>query len=229
MVELIEFPCELLRPLDVSYFIQWTSRDAGANLAGVPQVLAPGMGVWRVDITIPREFDGTRLKELEAKVSQMRGRYNVADLCICDPYEYGANVSPRQWPFDDNTWFSDGTGLRDPAAGAQPMVVSAPVAAGDNVVYFNLTEPVRPPLRVGDMFEHYGFLYRVVARNNAGWTKFEPSARLAIAADVTLRTSPPHFYGRFVDDMQGQRTRDFLRWGQSITLSFVEAFDRSFS
>ncbi len=39
-------------------------------------------------------------------------------------------------------------------------------------------------------------------------------------------TDPPRFYGRFIDDMQGQRTREMLKWGQSITISFIEAFDR---
>ncbi|MEG4645197.1 hypothetical protein BDE18_0414 [Paracoccus pantotrophus] len=226
MPEVIAWPCSLTRPMDVSYFIQWTSRDAGANLAGVAQVLAPSMGAWRVDITIPRDFDGTRVKELEALVSEMRGRYNVANLCICDPYKYGPRVSPVQTPFSDGTWFSDGTGFTDPAAGTQPLLTSAVVAAGDNELYVDLTNPVRPSLRIGDMFSVNGFLYRVVRRNSAGWVKFEPSARRPIAAGTALTTNPPRFFGRFVDDMQGQRTREMLKWGQSITISFIEAFDR---
>ena len=226
MPEIIDWPCSLTRPLDVSYFIQRTTRDAGANLAGVPQVIAPDMGVWRVDVTIPRTFDGTRVKEFEALVSEMRGRYNVANLCICDPYKYGAAVSPRQWPFTDGTWFSDGTGFADPAGGSEPLLITAAVAAGDNQLYTDLANPVRPSLRIGDMFSVNGFLYRVVRRNDAGWVRFEPSARAAIPAGTALQTNPPRFFGRFVDDMQGQRTRELLRWGQSITVSFVEAFDR---
>ncbi|MEG4642553.1 hypothetical protein VB636_07005 [Paracoccus sp. APAP_BH8] len=31
MPEVIAWPCSLTRPMDVSYFIQWTSRDAGAR------------------------------------------------------------------------------------------------------------------------------------------------------------------------------------------------------
>ena len=229
MVELISWGGGVLRPLDVSYFIQWTSRDAGANLAGVPQILAPQMGVWRVDITIPREFDGTRLKTIEALVSRMRGRFNVADLTICDPYRYGAAVSPRQYGFDDGTWFDDGTGYTDGTGGVQPMVTTAAASAGDTVLYVDLDNPKVPSLRVGDMFSSNGFLHRVVARNGTGWVRFEPSLRANLALGATLTTDPPHFYGRFVDDMQGQRTRELLKWGQSITLSFVEAFDRGFA
>ncbi|SDJ93511.1 hypothetical protein SAMN04244581_05100, partial [Paracoccus denitrificans] len=92
MPEVIAWPCSLIRPQDVSYFIQRTSRDAGANLAGIAQILTPGTGAWRVDITIPRDFDGIRVKQLEALVSEMRGRENVANLCICDPYKYGSRV-----------------------------------------------------------------------------------------------------------------------------------------
>ena len=226
MPMVIDWPCSLMQPLDVSYFIQWTSREAGANLGGVPQIITPGMGVWRVDITIPREFDGTRLKQLEAKVAQMRGRYNVANLCICDPYKYGSDVAPVQHPFTDGTWFTDGTGFADGTQGTMPLQTSAAAAAGDNTMTVSLTNPVRPNLRTGDMFSANGFLYRVVSSNAAGLVNFEPSLRTPITAGAVLITDPPRFYGRFVDDMQGQRTREMLRWGQSITLSFVEAFDR---
>jgi len=229
MVELIEWDCDLIRKLDVSYFIQWGSRDAGANLAGVPQIITPNMGIWRVDLTLPREFDGTRVKQFEALVSQMRGRYNVANICICDPYKYGVQVSPRQWPYDDGTWFTDGTGFVDPASGVQQMVLSAAAAVGANQLYVTLTDPVRPSLRVGDMFSANGFLYRVVARNGSGWVKFEPSLRTNINEGSPLVLNPPRFYGRFIDDMQGQRTREMLKWGQQITVSFIEAFDRNFS
>ena len=227
MVKLIEWDCDI-RKLDVSYFIQWNSRDAGANLAGVSQILAPQMGVWRVDITLPREFDGTRVKQFEALVSQMRGRYNVANLCVCDPYKYDAGVSPMQYPFDDGEWFDDGTGFSDGTGGVQPLVLTADVAVGDNQLYLDLTDPVRPGPRVGDMFSSGGFLYRVVGRNSAGWVSFEPSARAAMAEGNSPNFSAPRFYGRFVDDMQGQRMREMLKWGQQITLSFVEAFDRVF-
>lgn len=226
MVEVIDWPCDLTRPLDVSYFIHWNSRDAGANLYGVPQIVAPGVGIWRVDITIPREFDGTRMKLLEAKVSEMRGRYNVADLCICDPYKYGSNVSPRQYPFSDNTWFSDGTGFADPASGAHPLVTTAPAVAGVNLLNVSLADPVRPRLRIGDMFSINGFLYRVVAANAGGSVRFEPGLRQDVPAGTELVTDPPRFRGRFIDDGQGQRTREFLRWGSQVTLSFIEAFDR---
>lgn len=227
MVDVITWPCDLLRPLDVSYFIQWGSRDAGANLHGIPQILSPGVGFWRVDITISREFDGTRLKQLEAKVSQMRGRYNVADLCICDPYKYGPEVSPAQFPFTDGTWFSDGTGFADPALGTEPLVTTAAVAAGDNLLTVGLTDPVRPAFRVGDLFSVNGFLYRVTVVNQSnGNVRFEPPARADIPSGTPLVTDPPRFYGRFVDDSQGQRTREYLRWGAQTTISFVEAFDR---
>lgn len=222
----IDWPCDLVRPLDVSYFIQWTSREAGANLMGVPQIITSGIGVWRVDLTIPREFDGTRLKALEAKVSEMRGRFNVANLCICDPYKYGPNVSPKQFSFTDGTWFSDGTGFSDAKAGTEPLVATASAAAGANQVTVGLSNPVRPNLRIGDMFSVNGFLHRVISSTSGGTVRFEPALREAVPSGTTLVTDPPRFHGRFIDDSQGMRTREFLRWGSQITLSFIEAFDR---
>lgn len=226
MPKLIDWPCDLTRPLDVSYFIQWTSRESGASLLGVPQIIGPEVGVWRVDLTIPREFDGDRLKRLEAKVAQMRGRTNVASLCICDPYKYGSNVSPKQWPFTDGTWFSDGTGFVDAASGAQGVVVTVAAEAGDNKLTIGLTNPTIPPLRIGDMFSANGFLYRVTESAPSGAIEFEPQARQAIPVGTALATDPPRIWCRFADDGQGQRTRERLKWGSSITLTFVEAFDR---
>ncbi|SMO78695.1 hypothetical protein [Paracoccus laeviglucosivorans] len=226
MPQVIDWPCSLMRPLDVSYFIKWSSREAGANLGGVPQIIGSGMGVWQVDITIPRDFDGTRVKQLEAKVSQMRGRENIANLCICDPFRYNAGVSPVQYPFDDGTWWDDGTGFADAAAGTLNLLTTVAVAAGVNTLTVGVSNPTRPNLRIGDMFSANGFLYRVVSSNAAGLVNFEPSLRTPIGAGAALITDPPRFYGRFADDMQGRRTRELLRRGESITLSFVEAFDR---
>lgn len=228
MVKLIEWDADLLKSVDVSYFIKWTTRDAGANIFGVPQVVTPSMGVWQVDLNLGRETDATTLKRFEAYVSQMRGRYNVASIPICDPYKYGHSVSPKQWPFSDGTWFTDGTGFADSGNAIEPLVLTADVTAGDTQLYVDLANPVKPSLRVGDMFSIYGYLYRVIARNSAGWVQFEPPARRNVATGVPLTLNPPRFYGRFADDNQGRRMRERLRFGQEITLSFVEAFDRTF-
>ena len=101
----------------------------------------------------------------------------------------------------------------------------AAVAAGANQLAVQLSNPARPQLRIGDMFSVSGFLYRVVDTSGAT-VFFEPSARIAIPAGTTLQTDPPVIQCRFIDDSQGMRTRELLRWGSQITLSFVEAFDR---
>lgn len=98
-------------------------------------------------------------------------------------------------------------------------------AVGDTALVVDLTNPVRPNFRTGDMFSANGFLYRVTSRSNGGAVNFLPPLRTAITAGAALITDPPRFHGRFVDHMQGQRTRELLRHGASITLSFSEAFD----
>jgi len=223
MAELIEWPMDQFGPVDISAHIHVASRSAGAAMNGVTQIITPVMSYWRVDITLTRERNGTNIKEFEALVSEMRGMTNVANMPICDPYKYGPGVSPNQWPFDDGTWFDDGTGFSD-TSGVEPLLTTAEALAGANELYVSLTDPVRPSLRIGDMFSVVGRLYRVVRRNNAGWVKFEPSLRVTLPVGTFLVVNPPRFYGRFIDDEQGKRVRERLKYGAPITLSFIEAF-----
>ena len=229
MVELIEWPTDFLRWTYGRLFIKNTSRSAGVAMNGVRQIIAPKTQVWNLSITIPVDGDETRIKQFEALVSEMDGQYNVANVPIVDRYRYGVDVAPWQYPFDDGQWFDDGTGYSDGTGGTQPLVTSAPASAGDTSLYVDLTNPVRPSMRVGDTFSRSGFLYRVVARNNAGWMKLKPALRADIPAGATLITNPPRFYCRFASDEEGARGRDAMSFGESITLNLVEAFDRSFT
>lgn len=227
-MELIEWPARITRALNISFHISRVSREAGANLFGVPQIVTPNIGVRTVTMDIPADFEEQRVKELEAHIAEMRGRYNMADLAICDPYAFGSQVIPEQAPFSDGTWFSDGTGFSDTSGGAQAVVTrNGNVAAGSNALWFDLDGPPRmKPFRRGDMFSYDGYLYTVVRRSNDGWVKFEPSARTAIPEGSTLQTDPARFYCRFATDDEGQRMRRYLKWGEPFTLRFVEAFDR---
>lgn len=229
MPDIISWPCNMVR-VHAEYFLRWTTRSVGMSLAGHNQIVAPNAAVWEVSVTFPRSFNETDVKEFEAKVSQMRGRFNVADVCICDPYKYGSGVSPAQVGFTDGTWFTDGTGFTDVSltgGGTHPVVTTSAAAAGDNTLTVDLAgPPIIPPFRIGDMFSANGFLYRVVSADGSGNVSFEPPLRETITNGTALQTDPPNFYGRFATDEEGRRMREFLKWGEQVTVSFVEAFDR---
>lgn len=227
MVEIVQWPCDLLRLTSSQVFLRNTSRVAGASLAGVDQIISAGAQVWEITLGIGPDFEQDRIKEIEAKITLMDGRTNIAALCVFDAFAYDGTASPRQWPFTDGTWFSDGTGFADPGAGVEPLVVAANVAADDESLTVVLTDPVRPHLRIGDLFSVAGFLYRVVDRNvGAGTVRFRPRARQAIPAGTILQTAKPTIYARFASDDQGARARGMLSIAEPITLTFVEAFDR---
>lgn len=226
MPDIIDWPCNMRR-VHAEYFLRWTTRSVGMSLAGHEQIVAPNAAVWEVSVTFPREFNQQDVKDFEVKVSQMRGRYNVADLCICDPYKYGSDVSPAQVAFSDGTWFTDGTGFADASSGTAVMETTAAASAGDNALSVDLAgPPVIPAFRRGDMFSVNGFLYRVTAAFPGGIVNFEPPLREAIPSGTALQTDPPNFYGRFATDEEGRRMREFLKWGEQVTVRFVEAFDR---
>lgn len=226
MAQIINWPCSLgLRETD--FFLRWTTRSAGRSLAGHEQIIGVNSAVWEVTLTLARSFDQTQVKTFEALVARMRGRQNIANLCICDPYRYSARVSPLQTPFSDGTWFDDGTGFAEPiSAGTQPLVVTTGGAVGATQIFVGLTVPTRSNLRIGDMFSLNGFLYRVVDSGAAGRVDFEPPLRQAIPVGATLVVNPPRFFGRFATDDEGRRPREMLKWGREVSITFVEAFDR---
>lgn len=226
MTEIVDWPCSLVRPMNLTLFLRSNSRSAGMSLAGVEHIVGSGARRWELTLDLPRQFRRDQVREFEATVSRMDGRRNIAALCICDPFRYNARRSPAQQPWSDNTYFSDGYGWVGDNPTVSPIVVSTGAAAGATQLNIKVTEPKIPGFQKGDYFSHDGFLYHVIGRTDEGWVKFAPGARRPIPVGATLLTDPPKFYGRFADDEQGRRAREYLRWGAATSLTFVEAFDR---
>lgn len=215
---------ELLRHVRASYFLQNRTRSAGVGLAGQEQIVSPRTAYWSVRLDLPAQFDGRLMKEFEGLVAAMEGRTNIAEFSMCDPLRYGPKASPRQEPFSDGTWFTDGRGFV--VDGTEPMVTTALASKGATFLNVDLSDPVRPAFRIGDEFSYNHFLYRVTAANAAGVVAFQPRLRSDIPSGATLSTDPPVVRMRFATDNEGQRMRDYLRFGAPVALNFVEAFDR---
>lgn len=222
---LIEWPSEHFRLTLTSYHIDWTTRSAGRALSGREQLIGTGTNIWRFRFALALEYDPVRLRRFEALVSEMRGRLNAAAIPLYDAFAYDGAVSPVQIPHGDGTWHTDGTGAFA-GNGVQPMVTVGAAAAGASQITVDLTQPSRPSFRVGDLFTVNGFLYRVVRRNEGGWVKLEPPLREAIPAGTTLETDPIIVHTKFATDGEGERARDILSFGEPVTLTFVEDFDR---
>lgn len=225
MAELIEWPADLLRVVDATYFIRTQSRSAGRGLSGHEQVISSDTGTWMVSLQLALERDSDRMRRFKAQASMMWGRLNAALLPICDHFRYGASVAPSHIRHSDTTLHSDGTGAVA-GTGVQPMQTTTAVAAGTSQLTTGLTNPTRPSLRIGDFFTHDGWLHRVVRRNNGGWVRFEPPLRAPIGTGQTMVTDPPLWRAKFATDDEGMRARERLRRGSPITLNFVEDFDR---
>lgn len=224
MVDVIPWPIEVLRPRDLTPALRPTTRSAGVSLDGGEQIVDPGTRRWEITYDIGTEFDGEKLRAFEALVRRMRGRRNIAAVTFCDPYRYGSAVAPEQEPWSDGTWFTDGTGFVDDDA-SQPLYATGALAAGATTLTQDLTNPIRPGLRVGDFFSFDGFLYAVDEVDGATIV-FSPELRRDVPAGTQIVTDPPVFYGRFSRDDEGVRTRELLRRGKPVTVTFVEAFDR---
>ena len=226
MTEIIEWPCEIARPVNMSLHLRTFDRTAGVSLTGSEQVVAAPVKRWELTLDIPRDFDIARTRIFETLVMRMEGRKNIADLCVCDPYRYEGGVGAGSEPWADGTFWSDGTGWIGVGDDGMGVEVEQGQVAGGNNLKLNLVAPVMPTMLIGQMFSHNGFLYRVYAATNAGRINFMPNLRRAIPAGSFLQTNPPKFYGRFASADQGVRVREYLKWGGGLSISFVEAFDR---
>lgn len=222
----IEWPAGLLRMSMTSYFIDWQSRSAGRGLSGHEQIISSGTGAWRLRFGLVLEHDAGRLRRFEALVSEMRGRLNTAAIPLYDRFAYNETVSPRQQPYGDTTFHTDGYEFSAVGRGVEPLLTSAAASAGASQITVNLETPRRPSFQVGDLFSVNGWLHRVVRRNDAGWVKIEPPLRQAVPLGTVLQTAPPIVHAKFATDGEGERARDLLSWGEPVTLTFVEDFDR---
>ena len=201
-----------------------TCRDAGTSLVGVQQRIGTGIKIWELEIGIAPDWEPARIKAFEAFIAGLTCS-DIVRVPLNDMWGYDSVRSPKQEPFSDGTWFSDGTGWI--TSGTEPLVVTTGVNAGGNVLTVDVTAPPNiPNLSLGDYFSHNGFLYCVTGRTSGGWVKFAPNARRPIAVGDVLDTDPAYFCGYPVGDDFGSRGRDIISIAPAITLSFVEAFDR---
>lgn len=226
--EIIVWPCDL-GVYSITPFIQWTTRSAGTGMStGVEQIVGVNAGSWSLRLDFGMQNDPVKIKQFEALVSRMRGRQNIASICICDPFKYDASVAPLQYPYSDGTWHTDGTGFIDSDSDeVQPIVSTNNVPMGGGQFYYSHWNPHRSAMRVGDLFTHENFLYRVtVSGPDDNNFRFEPPARRPMPVGTQIITTPLRAYFRFATDGEGERARERLRFGSDVSLQFVEAFDR---
>lgn len=222
-MEILDLPP--VRLIRQTVFLRRQCRTAGTSLIGVPHRVGNGIKRWEVGIEIAPDWESPRIKEFEAFVSRLDCS-TIIRLPVFDAFGYDAARSPAQQAWSDGTWWNDGYGWVDDNPPVSPIVVTTGAAAGASQLNINVTAPKIPGFHKGDYFSHDGFLYHVIGRTDDGWVRFAPAARRAIPVGATLKTDPAVFYAYPNGDDFGQRGRGLLSIAPSISLNFVEAFDR---
>lgn len=221
--QVIQWPSELLRVSSHSYFLMPNNRQGQADLAGRVQVTATGDQIWSLQMTLALDGDPDRVRMFDSYVDQMNGMANIAEFGVKDALAYDEVFSPAQQPFSTGEFFSTGYGFTD--EGVQGTTATAAAVDGDKSVTVRTTGPTREPFRVGDMFSHNYFLHRVTGQSG-GVVSFLPALRSDIDISDDLLTSPPVVRMRFASAGEGRATRTRETHRASVTLNFVEAFQR---
>lgn len=221
--QIIQWPSELLRVASHSYHLQSFSRQGQPDLSSQIQVKTTGDQIWSLEMTLALDGDPDRVRMFDSYVDQMNGMANIAEFGVKDCLAYDERIAPKQEPFSTDEYFSTGYGFL--GEGVQPVTATATAAAGLKAVTIATTEPIRTHLRAGDMFSHDYFLHRVTSQSG-GTLNFLPALRSAVAIDDVLATTPPTVRMRFASDGEGRTTRTKETHRASVTLNFVEAFQR---
>lgn len=222
----VSWPSHLLPVRSMSApFLRTFNRTGGRNFAGRRQIVSTGSQVWRLSLTLRAEGVAANIREFRAKIIEMQGMANIAEFDLPDPILYDASIAPLQKPFSTGEFFSTGQGFLDPSGGVQKLEAASAAAAGLSSVTLKTTDPVRVPPRVGDYFSHDYFLHAVTGFS-AGVMTFGPALRTAVSAGDQFETAPPRVRMHFASDDEGAAVLAPGVIRQSITLNFVEEFDR---
>jgi hypothetical protein len=220
----IQWPDNLLRTaLPATPYLDANTRQGQPDLSGKTQIISTGMQIWKLTLELAIEGDPDLVRSFNAFLAQMKGMANIAEFSIYDCHAYDARVSPAQNPFSTGEYFSTGYGFK--GDGVQPVVASAASAIGDTTITVSTTDPIIAPLRVGDYFSHNNFLH-IVTGWSSGVVSFLPALRSAVAIDDVLATTPPIVRMRFASDGEGRHQRTINGYRPTLSLNFVEVFDR---
>lgn len=215
-----------LRARSVSFAMDSPSRSGGRSLAGIEQIVASGVGLWRasLDIAVRREHEALAWRALLAGLQGRAGTVLVPTRQAYRPVDRnGSPLSPC-----DVAGYGGGSFNFDLSGFGQGALTHAtlasPAALGATQIAVTLVNGDGP--RPGHYFGIGERLYLVSAvwrETTAGPTqvRFWPRLREAAPAGERVILDRPVCLMRLAEDASGAATLDLGRFAD-VSLSFVE-------
>lgn len=218
---IVDLPCKF-GPILSDWIINVRGRSAGDGVTGQGQVV---MGVeprWEARLDFAA-FDREMVLMWRTFVDRMRGRVNVARLCVCDMYrplwkhiltpEQLAQLGGNGLPHSDESYHNDDTGYQQTLG----LISNGAIQRGATS-FITTTNAISAALRNGHFFSHNDWLYRVTGTiiNGDGTTtfEFEPPMRRPVEAGSTLLLEAKVLVV-FETDLEGRLPLDLGRFGNS--------------
>lgn len=226
-VSILRWPSGLDYKL-IDLAIDWRSQSPGKSTTGSEQVTLSQADVWNCRVVFTtlhfNRNEGTvQVPIYRAFIAAVKGRYGVFALPIFDAwYGYGDAFGVGEsdaWggePFNDDTYWSDGTGFDHSITIPDVAVVDA--IAGVSEIVLNFGDYGRI-LHMGQYFTLNSYLYIVKdiiyddANGNA-YISIEPPLRVGMTSSAiddvpALFEWPPYLVCRFTEDLTGRHELDF--------------------
>jgi hypothetical protein len=219
----IRWPCELLRPQNVSFDIDSRSLAGPASVSGATQVVASEAGIWKA--TYGNIIVKSRAAVLthRAIAALLEGRLGSILVPLCKAYgpSSGAVVDQgyfAQVPHSDDAFFDDGTGYVGSLTNVVLAANAAVRATTLNVTVTYAADDIQP----GMHFSLGERLYRVRTFDaSTGTMTIRPPLREPATAGDQLEFDDPVCRMRLLQD-DGMDLELALRRFGNPTVQFVE-------
>lgn len=230
MAEIVEWPIDALVPKEIGLNLAWNSRDGGAGLNGVTQIVSPLSALWEVSLALGLAGN-VRVRAMRAVMAEIKGRYGWVRFPIFDPFR--VRFADAGWdepvlpgiPFSDGSLFSDGTGFRYPDIAT---TVEAVGELGAEEITLDVGS-IDDALGTGQFFSINDYLYMVVRPLTISGSnrvfKIAPPLREDVAVNDEVKIGRPTILCRLVDDRSGFANLSYGRFGEA-RLDLVEVLER---
>lgn len=229
MAAIIDWPFRTLTPVEIGIDHAWNSRDGGAGLNGVTQIVSPLSGLWEMSVTFSQAREAKN-RAYRATKMKMKGRFGWVRFAIFDPFR--VRFADAGWPepsggipFSDGEFFSDGSGFASPDI---TTTVGAAGLLGAEEVALN-ADMMNDALGVGHFFSIDDYLHLVTGIGplvgSSRTYEIGPPLRADVTVGDEVKIGRPTILCRLADDRSGAIRMRFGRFGEP-SMEFVEVLER---
>jgi hypothetical protein len=228
MTNIVEWPIELKAHADFMPFLERNTQSGGRSVTGSERLVISDTGTWRYGITT-MSLTPIQTLAFRAMLANSEGRGypirvpvwdKVNDLLATSGMESLRGLNPNGGPFDDGSFFSDGTGFGSDFATATANVF-ATFGTTQITASFNVGQVPLPGHFFSDNTNLYQIKSAILVSGTRYTLNFLPRLRTSLNVGAVLNFEKLFFLGRLADESMAKIQR-YPGPDLHMNLEFVE-------